>query len=126
MASKRFALTSCIVGLVSVASQALGSPDSPKMAVEKLELAGTNKSQLHLVLQDTFVSPNACPYYVQSFQYVDALKTILITTGSEPCLIDVIGRREAELYWVLPGSLRSKGEVTLVVNGENIGKISWE
>jgi hypothetical protein len=80
-------------------------------------------SELFLGIQDAVESKNACDYHVRRFEYVAALKSLVIELGQEPCFEDRVGKRKATLKWTLPASLRGPSELCVVVDSGKVGSV---
>ena len=80
-----------------------------------------NTSSLIIKIEDAVESPNACDYYIRHFEYIEALKILIIDLGEEICLVDRFARRKGKLHWTLPNSLRDTGKIGLIVNHKKLG-----
>ncbi len=80
---------------------------------------------MHMVVEENDEVPNVCDNYIQRMEYLSSLKTLVLTVARQhSCHTDVVGKRKAELKWVLPRSLRTKGQFCLVVNQRKLGMVS--
>ena len=81
------------------------------------------QSLLNIQIVDSLPVANACDYHVQRFEFINSLKTILIDLASDDCKVDRFGRRQANVHWVLPQSMRGSGDLCIVINREKMGTI---
>jgi hypothetical protein len=84
-------------------------------------------ADLIVEIQDKTEVPNACNYYVQRFEYIRAINTLVVNVETQqPCLVDRIGKRTGELRWTLPQGLRNKGKFCVVVNQSKVGSVFFD
>ena len=105
---------------------ALSSKASPSNGVGVSYSLPHDSTQLVIRLEDKVEVANACDYHIQRFEFISSLNALLIDLGTEPCHVDRIGKRKAEMIWTLPQSLRQMGKLCVVVNGQKMGMFFYD
>lgn len=77
--------------------------------------------ELALTIEDTLPVTNACEYYVQRFEYIDALHALNVVVQAPPCFVDRVAKRKVQLKWIIPSSLRNQSQFAVIVNSVRMG-----
>jgi hypothetical protein len=100
--------------------------------VEKLELKSANLtksgnselSELVLSFQDKEPVSGACDLSLSRFEYVDAIKTLIVNFKPAGfCQREDYGKREGIVKWQLPGHLFQSANLKLIVNDRAMSEL---
>jgi hypothetical protein len=94
-----------------------GSAQAPFAVTAQVQKSGSSQAVLQLNIADSQDKSGVCSYYLKSFQYLEAIKTLDVEIYQEPCFNDQVGKSKGELYWVIPKALQVSGsKVCLLIN----------
>jgi hypothetical protein len=101
---------------------------TPNSSASDRTVTGSVDRATHIVklqIEDVKPSANACDYHIQRFEYISALRSLLVDLGEERCFQDIYGKNKAELCWIPPRSLRVGGKLCLVIDGRRVGTLQF-
>lgn len=79
-------------------------------------------NSLQLLVKEQNHQGPACDLVVQKFEYIEAIKAILVDVQPVSfCPVDAMAARAAMVTWQLPQNMRSAGTLQLILNGESRG-----
>ncbi|MEW6058383.1 MAG: hypothetical protein AB1540_17415, partial [Bdellovibrionota bacterium] len=84
----------------------------------------TSNTTLNLTIEDRSDVANACDYYVESFQYIKPINSLVVQVAQNFCRTERYGKGKAQLQWVLPNSMRGgNARLQVIVNQKRLGTL---
>lgn len=81
---------------------------------------------LNVTLTEIGARGAACDLVVKNLTYLDGAGVLALDVApARFCPLDAIAERTAKLTWQLPQELRATGALRLVVNGSDVGVLSF-
>lgn len=85
----------------------------------------SDATTLVLEIEDRNDVLNACDYYIQRFEYLDVLDSLVVQTARPECRVDRYGKGKTVLRWTVPQFLRADAQLTLVVDRRVFGTLRF-
>ena len=110
--------------LMSFLATAHAKQDLAKGA--EFSVQSPNQNFAAFVIADTIDQPTTCDYTFKSFQYLPALKSIVIEASRELCGLEFEGKGLGVMTWQMPLEMRGYSETKVVLNGQMMGTLVHE